>query len=355
MLGWAVCGQVSDNDGDSQYHKAIQKHQKEISLACVTAMTNILDELEGLTNQYLPLNDMGAARIEKYGAVDSGNIGLDYKKNTHYEMYHYTPGTPVTQMRPNGGSDIIDKGGAKLTIYIINLENRGGVMPEGGDIAVDYPLLLQGGRSKFLLIYNLSLNSNDPALEKAVKDAIEKQADVLRANLKNIIGNYTGQTNTEVKVSQTFSTALTNILIGLQGLAQKYSLLSDLGSATIENKGTNNLYQHLRYWKDAQAETATNTGQPFDARPVVSKGGMTLDIYILKADEPFGFVVGNGYDHTFVSADGKERISLIRRMHFSREVTTNDLAQVRATVKAIDGIIVDQVQVLRKKLDDIDF
>jgi hypothetical protein len=352
--GYSVCGQVSLGVGDSVYLVGVQNKRDGISLACATALTNILKELRGLAQQYPPLSNIRSARIVRDGAPDSGNVELDYVKNNHYEPYHYAPGTPAAQMRPVLGKYVVDNGGASLIVAIRNFDEQQGTPPISHGVSGGfYPLMIVQKQTKFALVYNLELNPDDPVLEKRVRNVVEKQVGILTKTFQDIPGNEIGGKIIMADLSQAFSPSLTNILDGLLGMAQTNVFLNDISSATIENKGTNYLYQHLRYWKNAQAETTTNTEHSFNTTPSVGKAGMSLDIYILKSDEPFGFVAGNGYDYTFVSADGKEKISLIRRMRFSRDLTTNDLVQVRATIKAIDGVIREQAVILKKRLDSI--
>lgn len=351
MIGWSVCGQVSVSDGDSKYHELMQKHKTEIAQACHMAMTNILHELQGLAQQYPPLSDIGSAMIEKYGAADSGNVELGYKKNAHYEMYHYAAGTPANQMRPSLGKDIIDNGGAELTVYIFDFENPSGLKPGGGDFMASYPLLSKGGNTKFQLNYYLTLNAPDAALSKSVKDAIEKQIGLLRKTFQNILN-----IDPAAEKARAYAPVMTNILVGLQGLAQHISILDDMGSATIENKGPQYVYQHLHYWKNAHVAT-TNDALPYQAPPpmdipFVEKGGIALDVYLRNEDEPFGFRPIDTY--VVVSPDRKTRLDY--NLYFNRRENLVQDSKVLMDInpnKAIGEVIENQREILRKKLDDV--
>lgn len=315
----------------------------EIAQTCAIGMIRIQHELQSLAQQYPPLSDIGSVKIEKT-SLYSGNNNLSYWKNAHIEMAHYDAGVPVSQMRESAGKLIIDKGGIVLEIAIQNVDD----LPSARVGGVIYPLLLTGGKARLRLVYNLQLNSSDLPLEEATKDIIEKNVGLLRKQLQDILG-----VNPSAERSQACVPVMTNILSGLQALAQQYPILSNIGSATIETKGTNYLYQHLKFWNKAHV-VDTNDFKPFQGHPLigstkVEKGGIALDIYLRKSDEPFGFDPDN--TDTLVSDDRKIQLQYI--LFFNPYERFNDSGQVKATDKAVRDVIESQRDILRKKLSDI--
>ena len=94
----------------------------------------------------------------------------------------------------------------------------------------------------------------------------------------------------------------------------------DIGSATIEHKGEDNLYSHLRYWKNATAVAATNgppsQGQALGDNPVVEKGGVALDVYILQAKQPLNFVPDQRVSVLFNPYKAESVIDLVYKLSF---------------------------------------
>jgi len=151
----------------------LQRHQTEIAQACDVAMTNILRDLQALAQQYPPLSDIGSASIAKAPLADS----LDYLKNARYVMP--PPGLQT-------GHFEIEKEGAVLLVHI-QKEDDGATYMMYNTITM-YALLLAGGRDQVFLRYDFQLNSPDPALEKAIKDIVEKQVGILRNTFRLILG-----------------------------------------------------------------------------------------------------------------------------------------------------------------------
>ena len=166
MLGCPVFGQASGSDGDSQHRESIKKQQTEFSLACDVAMTNILHELQRMTNQYPPLSDIGSVSIMKDDETRL-SVYFRYSKNTHFVEY------PVNTGMQTLGHVVVDNGGADLAVEINSA--RAVLRPR-----VSYPLIVSGDGEGYWLSYDLKLNTPDPELEKAVRDIIEKQVGIIR-------------------------------------------------------------------------------------------------------------------------------------------------------------------------------
>jgi len=281
LLGTTVYAQESQDDGDRHYREVIQKHHAELARACSLAMTNMLSQLKGLAQQYPVLSDIGSASPVKKQSPDSCNNDLLYLKNVHFVPINYPPGVQAPQM---ASKRIVENGGVVLTIDIMNIDEP----VVGKTYGVFYPLLSEGAVIKIHLSYDLQLNPPDPALEKSVKDIVESQVEGLRKNFREILG-----IDPVEERLRACGEAMTNILGGLQMLAQQFPAWKDIASATIEHKGEDNLYSHLRYWKNAAAVAATNgppsQGQALGDNPVVERGGVALDVYILKAKQPLNF------------------------------------------------------------------
>jgi hypothetical protein len=341
MLVWSVYGQVSGDGVNNHPLETIQKHQMEITQACATTMTNIQHELQNLEQQFTTFSDIGSVEIQKVGLSNVPSYHLLYKKNVHIE---YPSSQSLNSPRQTQDRRVIDKEGGELEIYIKNYSGLLGKM--GGD---RYSLLKIGGDTKMLLIYHLYLNSPDPVLEKAVKDIIEKHVSLLRKTLQNILG-----VDPAAEKAKACAPVMTNILIGLQRLAQQYPALSDIGSATIENKGPQYVYQHLHYWKNAHV-AGTNDALPYQAPPpmdipFVVKGGIALDVYIRNVDEPFGFRPVDTY--ILVSPDHKTQLDYL--MYFNLHDKFYDSTElVKATDRAVRAVIENQRSILRKELDNI--
>jgi hypothetical protein len=195
------------------------------------------------------------------------------------------------------------------------------------------------------------LNTPDPRLEKAINGIVEANVTLLKSNLRNILG-----VNPDREKRELLAPVITNILIKLKEIGPQYPLLSNINSAIIENKGTNYLYQHLRFWNNAGATCETNMlaeEGAFDRiKPVVEQGGFALDIYVLSRDEPFGFA-SNGVD--LIREDGQSKVVLAHTWYWNgRDMLHADSSKaITSTLGAVDKIIRDQGSSLRKALDNV--
>jgi hypothetical protein len=346
MLELSMCGQAINNNDIGWLQYAAQTKQDKIANACSLAMTNIQYELQKLYQQFTPLSDIGSASIIP---TDHDNIRLSYAKNVRYVHLQQVSVPPGALLRATFSADkrVVDKDGAVLSVTIYKADHPEKV----DDVGPGYPLAVNGKGIAYLT-YSLQLNSTNLEIEKAVKDIIEKQVDILRRKLQKIIGTVSPQKGEEAQV---FATEMTNILSRLEEIRSQFPLLSNLNTATIENKGTNYVYQHLRYWVNASGPTetnnATNQESAFYSKPVVESGGMALDVYVLARDEPFGF---DPKGFALVIENGKPKVVLTYRFSYNRhdeDYKTPDGQMRLSTRRAVEKLIEDEEQPLRKKLD----
>jgi hypothetical protein len=283
LLVCAVCGQASQNGASSEYGKLIQMHKPELARDYDMTMTNLVTELKGLAQQYPVLSGIGSAFIHKNGSPDSCNNWLAYSTN----------GAPP---------------------YLLRIFTVG---PGGGKTSGRlYPLIAEGGDPKFYLSYDLQLSPPDPALEKAVRDIMERQVGKLRRSFRAILGIDPVEERLQI-----CGEAMTNILRGLQVLAPQFPAWKDIGSATIDQDGAHHVYSHLRYWKNVARNTTTtaplNQAQGLGDNPVVEKGGVALDVYILNAKEPLAFVPNQRQSVFFNPYTAESDIDLVYRLRFN--------------------------------------
>ena len=156
----------------SPFRETTHKHQTEIARAWDMAVTNIVRELQGLAPQDPALSDITPASI--------ANGWLSYLKNGRYVTNHVeTPQTFDDFTVPQ-----LDPGGAALEFGLMTHDES--MLP----IVWHYPPLLKlGGNAGFYYRYDFHLNPPDPALEKSVKDIVEKQAGILRKTLQDILAS----------------------------------------------------------------------------------------------------------------------------------------------------------------------
>jgi len=345
-----VLTQAPVSDGRRLYLETIAAHKTELARACDTAMSNIVSDLRGLANQYPPLSDIGPASLVKRGSPDSCNNELEYLKNTRFVELPFSG-------RQESTWPVVDNGGMLLSIHLINNDDQTGLSLNGywGTIADWYPLLLEGRFDKFMIGYYLTLNAPDPALEKAIKETVEKQAGILQRQFRDIIG----VDPAVARARETCAQEMTNILTDLKGLARDYPALSDIGTTTVENRGPGYFYNHIRYWRNVYVEPGTNAGpnqlQTIEPPPEPKKGGVALDVYITSADEPFGFNPANGFP-LVISSKGQQKVNIHDWERFNMADLFPDhfdSMKAPATVRAIKEIIERHEQNLRKATENI--
>jgi hypothetical protein len=351
MFEWSANGQISSTNEDAHINDTIQKHQREIAQTCGAAMTNILNDVRELAQQYSPLSNIGSTSIESRGSSESGNWHLEYSKNAHFVMFPSPAPGGLNRGGPSGET-VIDSDGSVLEIGILNFDDNSGMSPIDHSGGGYYPLLMEGVRPVFELIYNFKLNKPNQILEQSVRNIVEKNVALLRSKLRTILG-----VSPEKERSELLAPVMTNILSKLEEIEPQYPLLTNINSATIDNKDTNYIYQHLRYWKKAGGPTegsnSTNQRVALDVNPVVERGGMALDVYLLSRDEPFGF---DPYGYSLFMENGNPKVVLKYSIYFSRAdegYNTAERAAVVSTRRAIDKIIEDEEQQVRKMLDNM--
>ena len=331
----------------------IHAHQAEMSLACGATMTNILKDIVKIAPEYPQLSEIGSVSIRLLGNTNAPTYQLPYRKGVHFVQPAPRTNTPdytkpllyPNLERPQLPMEV-DSNGMNLFITLEDAESS---------IFVPGPsqnILRVNGRSKFHLSCNVTVSKPNDDLKNRINSIVETNVTFLKAYLRNMLGE-----NPEQEKRELLALAMTNILSKLKEIGSQYPLLSNLNSATIDNKGTNYAYQHLRYWVNtsapSEANNSTNQQAAFYERPIVEMGGMGLDVYLLNRDEPFGFDP-NGYP--LLVENGQPKVVLGYRFSFNRRdenYNTPD-GQVRAaTRRAVDKIIEDQEQQLRKKLVNI--
>jgi len=315
-------------------------------------MTNITDDLQQLVQKIPSLDGIRSVNIENVGSSEYPSYYLLYRKNARIVRPPQvanndlqSTGAVVNNLRMTDDRLAIDNGGIELGIYIADSDSPF-ITKMGGAY---YGLLKMQGKEKICLVYHVYLNLPDPDLEKAIKDVVEKQVSQLKKRLQDILG-----VDPVAEKARAYAPVMTNILSELQGLAQQYPVFSNIVSATIENKGTNYVYQHLRYWENAH-DVTTNDFLPYQAppptdRPVVEKGGIALDVYIRNVDEPFGF--RNNNTGNLISPDRK--IQLDYDLYFnSHDEFYDSRTNVLVIDKAVRNLMANQCHILRIKLNDI--
>jgi len=163
---------ASSTNGETLFLEVMEKHETEIARAWDTALTNTMRELQGLAQQHPPLSDLSPTSI--------ANGAVSYLKNGRFVTNHvHNP-----QIQVNGDFIVpqLDMGGAYFDFEMNTHDDS--LLPMAWNYS---PLLILGEYAGFWYRYDFQLNPPEPALEKAVKDIVEKQVGVLRQNLMEII------------------------------------------------------------------------------------------------------------------------------------------------------------------------
>jgi len=336
----------------------VHAHQAEMSLACATTMTNILKDIAKVAPDFPPLSGIGSVSIETLGSTDALTYCLYCVKNEHIEIPPPHTNTAnagqsfILRQRPY--NVVIDSGGIDLQIVLFDRESSRGTKIEGKR----YPLLTVNGWDKFALYYYVRLNAPDARLENTLSNIVETNVTLLRSNLQQIL-----QVDPEREKHEVLAAVMTNILSKLKEIQPQYPLLSNINSATIETKGTNYLYQHLRYWEKAsvasEPDGATNNSAvqkwPSSVWPGVDKGGMALDVYLLSRDEPFGFNPTGARGYPLITKNGEVKVELVYFINFNRNDVHSDAGpkMTLPTRNAIYKIMDDQDQATRRALDNV--
>ena len=176
----------------------VHAHQAEMSLACATAMTNILKDIADVAPEVPPLSEIRSASIEAWGSTDAPTYMLYYKKNAHFVSLLPLPTKPVTHTEgyvtntvgsfeyfgAAANKLVIDSGGMDLEIVLADAESQRGTKANG---KFQY-LLKVNGWPKFTLCYYVSFNASDARLEKTINGIVETNVALLSSHLQKITG-----------------------------------------------------------------------------------------------------------------------------------------------------------------------
>jgi hypothetical protein len=189
----------------------------------------------------------------------------------------------------------------------------------------------------------------DSKLEDAIKEVIGNEAGNLRNAFREVIGDPSAER------ARICGGMMTNIVTELKGLAQQFPVLGDFGSATIENKGAEFTYNHLRYWKKVNGPSTNALPTrllPDVATHEIDQGGVAFDAYIVNADEPFGPFTGNGYP--LYTSNGQIKIKFVYALRFN---TQDELHASVDAIKAARTAVLDvydrQCKAARKAMDNV--
>ncbi len=159
-----------------------QQAREDIFGACATALTNIDQDLKTLGQKFPPLDGLAAAKIvngQPYNKAEQKPLPvyhhLDYRKNVRIEQI---PPDSQGRVSASGERHIVENGGVELEIYIVNRPVK-----VAGTI---FLLPLGEGNNQMRLIMHLEENPPDRAMEKAVRDVVEKYVEALSRSLRAI-------------------------------------------------------------------------------------------------------------------------------------------------------------------------
>jgi hypothetical protein len=142
-------------------------------------MRRVRADLAGLAGRFpvldgITMTNIVSAEPQPAGGPVWEHHSLRYYRNVTIERI---PDDPKGAWRPTSEVHRVEKGGAKLEVYLVQ-----------GDVKIarvdDYLLPYGAGDSQLRLIYNLKTNPPDPALEKSVREVIEKHVELLQKNLQ---------------------------------------------------------------------------------------------------------------------------------------------------------------------------
>lgn len=334
------------------WDKLVGAHQEAISLACGITMTNILKEFTEISSRFKALNNIESATVQVFGFPPSYqllyNLGQRSPRVAKTEVI-ISPATNYIIQGSFGASGPdpkkSEKNEVELGLFLCDKADPIKMRVMG----TRHCLLRFNGHDKLTLYFFKQLNASDAQLNQALDDIVGKNIGVLTNTLQKIVG-----IDPAAEKARACGAVMTNILNELQALAQQYTRLSNLNSATIKTEGTNYLYQHLHYWNKAHFEGTNNLPSykalfP-DEQPMVEKGGLALDVFVWNEGEPFNFRPNNSYE--WVSPDHKTLMDY--RLYFNaRDHFFDDKAAVASTEKAIRQVIETERSRLRRRLNDI--
>jgi len=153
---------------------------------CAPAMSNILSELKGMAPQFPALSGVSSATVENKGGLYLYSH-LRYWREVNGDL---TTNAEAFQLQPIDTIPAIRKGGLALDVYLLNVDEPFGFISGKG-----YPVYTDEGKTKIELVYALHFNREDELTNSvqlrdtsaAIRGVIEKQAQMLRKAMDNII------------------------------------------------------------------------------------------------------------------------------------------------------------------------
>lgn len=156
-----------------------QSRRVTVNSACAATLTNIYSSLFQLTGEFPILDGISKAELRDNhprltGVLDWEQHHLKYSKNVTI-----VPTVPdkTGRIPQSNERHIVEHGGVELEIYLVQGHEK-------VHITQEYELPYGTANNQLRLIYSLRENPNDPALEKAVQDVIERHVSVLRKILQ---------------------------------------------------------------------------------------------------------------------------------------------------------------------------
>ncbi|MGA2662776.1 MAG: hypothetical protein ABSH34_35295 [Verrucomicrobiota bacterium] len=147
--------------------------------ACAQTLTNIHADLLKLVRTFPVLDGMSNAHIVSAEPLVWRNTTWEH----HRLSYHKNVRTEQLKPGPDGTDpqqaeiQTVERGGVRLEIYVVQRAVK-------IERAHEYALPYGAGDNQLRLLYNLKANPPDPALEKSVREVIEKHVELLKKNLQ---------------------------------------------------------------------------------------------------------------------------------------------------------------------------
>lgn len=147
--------------------------------ACAQTLTNIHADLLQLVRTFPVLDGISNAHIVSAEPLIWRNTTwehhrLSYHKNVRTEQFKPGPGGAVAQQDQ---VQFVEKGGLRLEIYLVQHVVK-------IQRTREYALPYGSGDNQLRLLYNLEANPPDPALERGIREVIEKHVELLKKTLQ---------------------------------------------------------------------------------------------------------------------------------------------------------------------------
>ncbi|MGO9199264.1 MAG: hypothetical protein ACLQM8_01835 [Limisphaerales bacterium] len=147
--------------------------------ACAQTLTNIHADLLQLVRTFPVLDGISNAHIVSAEPLIWRNTTwehhrLSYHKNVRTEQFKPGPGGAVAQQDQ---VQFVEKGGLRLEIYLVQRVVK-------IQRAHEYALPYGSGDNQLRLLYNLEANPPDAALERGIREVIEKHVELLKKTLQ---------------------------------------------------------------------------------------------------------------------------------------------------------------------------